>query len=74
MTATLRVRAGQHFPSDAVVGGLIGTASGVLVPLVHDYVDPEGRKVAGPSSRAWWQAIAAELGGIGLGVLAAQLY
>lgn len=74
MTATLRVRAGQHFPSDAVVGGLIGTASGVLVPLVHDYVGPEGRKVAGPPSRAWWQAIAAELGGIGLGVLAAQLY
>lgn len=74
MTATLRVKAGQHFPSDAVVGGLIGTASGMLVPLVHDYVDLNGQRAPGPSAHAWWQAIAADLGGIGLGVLAAQLY
>jgi membrane-associated phospholipid phosphatase len=39
-TVSLRVDSGQHFPTDVMVDGLIGTATGVAVPLVHDYVGP----------------------------------
>jgi len=31
----LRMLAGKHFPSDVMVGALIGTAAGITVPLVH---------------------------------------
>ena len=34
-TGYFRVQAGQHFPSDVIVGGLVGAASGILVPLLH---------------------------------------
>lgn len=34
-TAYLRLRAGRHFPSDIVVGTLIGVGSGLLVPYLH---------------------------------------
>ena len=34
-TAVLRVTAGVHFPSDVVVGALIGSGLGIVVPLVH---------------------------------------
>jgi membrane-associated phospholipid phosphatase len=33
--AVERVLAGQHFPSDVVVGAAVGVGTGVLVPLVH---------------------------------------
>src|SRR4051794_14476247 len=52
-TAHLRVVADQHFPSDALVGGLIGTASGVSVPLLHSYVLPGGGKTPHPGGHAW---------------------
>jgi membrane-associated phospholipid phosphatase len=74
MTAGLRVEGGQHFPSDVIVGGLIGTASGVSVPLLHHYVSREGKRTPMPSARAWWQAIAGEVVGIGAGVLVAETY
>lgn len=35
LTAFLRVRAGEHFPTDVILGGLVGTASGILVPYFH---------------------------------------
>lgn len=35
VTAYLRVRAGKHYPSDVIVGYLVGGASGILVPLLH---------------------------------------
>lgn len=44
-TAYLRHRAGKHFPSDIVVGTLVGVGSGLLVPRFHKY--REGKK------RAW---------------------
>lgn len=31
----LRVRAGDHFPTDCIVGALVGSATGVLVPVLH---------------------------------------
>jgi membrane-associated phospholipid phosphatase len=30
-----RIQGGKHFPSDVVVGGLLGAAAGVLVPELH---------------------------------------
>lgn len=72
MTATLRVEAGQHFPSDVIVGGLIGTSSGVAVPLLHGYVGADGRRAPGPSASAWRTAVAGLLAGTGAGILIAQ--
>lgn len=34
-----RVRAGQHFPSDVIVGGITGAAIGVVVPHLHRHVE-----------------------------------
>lgn len=34
-TAVLRVTSGSHFMSDVLTGAAIGTASGILVPLLH---------------------------------------
>jgi len=34
-TGYLRVRAGEHFPTDVIVGGAVGMASGILVPYFH---------------------------------------
>jgi membrane-associated phospholipid phosphatase len=73
MTGLLRVEGGQHFPSDVIVGGLIGTASGITVPLVHHYITADGHRAGLPSGRAWWQAIAGYVGGIGVGIVAAKL-
>ncbi|HYC30370.1 MAG TPA: phosphatase PAP2 family protein [Chitinophagaceae bacterium] len=36
-TAYLRHRAGKHFPSDLIVGTVIGTATGILVPHFHKH-------------------------------------
>jgi membrane-associated phospholipid phosphatase len=33
--AVERVAAGWHFPTDVMVGAVMGTAVGVLVPLIH---------------------------------------
>jgi membrane-associated phospholipid phosphatase len=34
-TGYFRVKAGQHFPTDVIVGGTVGTAIGLLVPYFH---------------------------------------
>jgi len=73
-TAGLRVEAGQHFPTDVIVGGLIGTASGVAVPLVHRYIGPAARRAALPTGRAWKQAFLGWSLGIALGILVAKTY
>lgn len=36
-TANLRVRAGKHYYSDVVVGGLVGAGVGIVVPVLHGY-------------------------------------
>jgi len=74
MTAGLRVEGGLHFPSDSIVGGLVGMTSGVAIPLVHRYVSPAGRREPMPPGRAWWRAILGEVAGIGAGILAAEAY
>lgn len=46
-TASLRVEAGQHFPTDVLAGTAIGVAVGVTIPLLH-----RGQAPA-PSARSW---------------------
>jgi membrane-associated phospholipid phosphatase len=67
-TSTLRVEAGQHFPTDVVVGAGIGIAAGVVVPLVH-----RGRRGM-PSTRAWLQTTGGAVAGTVLGMLFAGRY
>jgi hypothetical protein len=33
--AYMRIKAGYHFLSDCVVSGIIGTATGILIPQFH---------------------------------------
>jgi membrane-associated phospholipid phosphatase len=75
LTGNLRVKADQHFPSDVLVGGLIGTASGVSVPLLHSYVFPGGQKAPHPGGHDWLVTAAGFVVGTGAGVgLAALAY
>lgn len=61
-TANLRVRAGKHYYSDIVVGGLVGAGLGILVPVLHGY-----RYRPRPAEYA------AGGGGLLLGILVSQL-
>lgn len=45
--AVLRVVAGKHYPSDVLVGGAVGIASGVLVPLLHRFRPTVGKRELG---------------------------
>jgi membrane-associated phospholipid phosphatase len=72
-TGDLRVKADQHFPSDVLVGGLIGTASGVSIPLLHSYIRPGGHPVQHPSGHQWLETAAGYLLGTGVGVGLASL-
>jgi len=38
VTGFLRVRAGKHFPTDVAVGYVVGAATGILVPYVHQKI------------------------------------
>ena len=67
-TGNLRVRADQHFPTDALVGSLIGTASGVSVPMLHEYLLPGGRHVPHPGGHAWLMSAGGYVVGAALGV------
>ena len=35
ITGMLRVRAGKHYPTDVIVGYLVGAAVGILIPQIH---------------------------------------
>ncbi|MFL5532857.1 MAG: phosphatase PAP2 family protein [Gemmatimonadales bacterium] len=67
-TAHLRVVADQHFPSDALVGALIGTASGVSIPLLHSYVLPGGGKTPHSGGHAWLMSAVGYVLGAGAGI------
>jgi membrane-associated phospholipid phosphatase len=67
-TGELRIKADQHFPTDVLVGGLIGTASGAFIPLLHSYVLPDGRRAQHPAGHAWLETATGYLLGAGLGV------
>lgn len=43
-----RVYAGRHFPTDTVVGALVGSAVGITIPLLHQRTEGVGTFTAGP--------------------------
>jgi len=51
-----------------MVGGLIGTASGVTVPLLHSYVFPGGGRAPHPGGHAWLETAAGYVLGTAAGV------
>jgi membrane-associated phospholipid phosphatase len=67
-TGNLRIRADQHFPTDALVGSLIGTASGVSVPMLHQYLLHDGRRAPHPRGHAWLMSAGGYVVGAALGV------
>ncbi len=49
LTGYARVKAGQHYPSDVLVGAAVGGAVGILVPALHSTARTSGVQVtAGP--------------------------
>jgi len=47
----MRVRAGRHFYSDVIAGGLIGTTTGIAIPILNHYLtDYLGGTVSKPDS------------------------
>jgi membrane-associated phospholipid phosphatase len=65
-TAALRVEAGQHFPSDVVVGAAVGITNGVTLPLLHRGEQPL------PARRSWLEAAAGTVAGAAVGALIAS--
>lgn len=63
-TADLRVRAGQHFPSDVLLGAAVGSTLGYLIPRLHYW----GKPVRSLSAPEWVAIVVAPL----LGALIAQ--
>ena len=45
-TAIMRYRGGQHFISDIIIGAVVGTLSGILVPHVHKNKDIADRRLS----------------------------
>lgn len=47
-TSALRIMGGNHFATDVIVGAVIGSATGFLVPFLHtiDYTKSKNKKVA----------------------------
>jgi membrane-associated phospholipid phosphatase len=66
-TSALRVEAGQHFPTDVVVGAVLGISTGVAVPLFH-------RGEQQIRTYAVWQMVGGGLAGTFLGVVLARRY
>jgi membrane-associated phospholipid phosphatase len=45
-TAIMRYRGGQHFLSDIIIGTVVGTLTGILVPHVHKNKDIKDRRLS----------------------------
>ena len=45
LTAYLRNRAGEHFFTDITLGNLVGAASGLLVPLLHQHMNKNAQHI-----------------------------
>lgn len=71
-TASLRVEAGQHFPSDVAAGAGIGIASSAAVSLLHRYVTGEDR-TPWPPRRSLLAALAGAAAGVGVGLVTAEV-
>ncbi len=44
----MRLEAGKHFPSDILLGALVGTASGILTPTMHKNKEKKQKWSLGP--------------------------
>jgi len=66
-TSALRVEAGQHFPSDVVVGAGLGLVTGVVVPMLH-------RGEQRIRTDAIFQMVGGGLAGTFVGVMLARTY
>ena len=66
-TSTMRVEAGQHFPTDVVVGALLGISTGVTIPLLH-------RGEQRIRTDAVWQMVGGGVAGTLVGVMLARRY
>jgi membrane-associated phospholipid phosphatase len=66
-TSTLRIEAGQHFPSDVLVGAGIGLLTGVTVPMLHRGEQPI-------TTNSVLEMIGGGLAGTFLGVILARGY
>ncbi|HEX7839959.1 MAG TPA: phosphatase PAP2 family protein [Kofleriaceae bacterium] len=63
-TSNLRVRAGRHFYSDVILGGIIGTAVGYAVPALHAQgkpYTPSSNDVAAAGAGLFAGAVISEL-------------
>jgi len=45
-TAYLRYKAGEHFPTDVLIGATMGTLTGILVPQLHKNKNPKEKGVS----------------------------
>jgi membrane-associated phospholipid phosphatase len=70
-TASLRVEAGQHFPSDVAAGAAIGIASSAAVSLLHRYAAGDDRS-PWPPRRSWLASLAGTAAGVGIGLVTAE--
>lgn len=61
LTAIGRVRAGKHFPTDVIVGALLGSAVGLLVPSCHEFgegfCDLQGPEPEQPDMSVTWLSL-----------------
>ncbi len=72
-TSSLRVEAGQHFPSDVVSGAAIGIASGTALPLLHRYASRDDHRAPMPPRRSWVGAFTGMATGAAVGLFAAEV-
>jgi membrane-associated phospholipid phosphatase len=56
----LRYTAGQHFPTDIIVGAIVGSAIGYLIPLIHEINEDEKGLVV-PASNLYNNLISVNL-------------
>jgi membrane-associated phospholipid phosphatase len=71
-TGWLRVRAGQHFPSDVAAGAAVGGLFGAAVPLLHRY-GSAGERAPMPPARSWIHSLEGVGAGTALVLLVAPL-
>ncbi|MEP6675831.1 MAG: phosphatase PAP2 family protein [Ferruginibacter sp.] len=58
-TGYLRYKAGQHFPTDIIVGTLIGPTVGLLVPHFHNYKNKDRRLSFSPHFNQYGSGVTA---------------
>jgi membrane-associated phospholipid phosphatase len=70
-TSSLRVEAGQHFPSDVAAGAAIGITSSTVVSLLHHYAAGDDR-TPWPRRKSWLAALGGTAAGLGIGLVTAE--